>query len=165
MSETNTEYKPKICIVKIDETQYWTDKGLVEACGGKIFAAYMYDENWRVHCAELTPSYELEFLEYQPGNYIEDSDECERVDTMLSDAQHDNPESVTYRHCRDIDRIRDVGEQGLDSPHMTENHRVELTGGDGWGSCEFDWDDNPTNEQRHKAAMDEAREWVQGNSV
>lgn len=92
------EQLPDFRIVLLDETRDWTDDGLVGRAG-KIWSAYLYDANRSVHLAELTPSYELEYLYCTAeGELTEDDRETLQM--------HGGPEGgVIYVHCSEIDRI------------------------------------------------------------
>ena len=145
---TTTEIKPDIRILKLDESHNW-DPEIVSRAGGKIFGVYLYDATVAVHCCEITPSYELNFIESQPHQLPDDEDEREKLyDDIQEGDLHTEP--VLYYHKPAIDRIEEV-EEG----RTTEtSHRFKLSHLEGheWGET--------SNE-----AIEEALDWVRCNSV
>ena len=92
--KTNLKY------VEIDETQYWKEDFLERIGAKKVTAVYVFDANRRVHCCELTPSYEMiEALNYT-DNYLPDEDYDE-----FEDSWRPNFAEVSYMHCHWIDEI------------------------------------------------------------
>ena len=149
MSNTNTEIKPDIRILKINESSHWTDDKLKAACG-VIFGVYMYDASKHVHCCEITPSYEMHFIESQSVRLPDDEEERERIYESLQEGDlHTEP--VSYMHCRDIDRIEEIPEN---RSTYELSHRFKLSHLEG-----EEWGDEDTS------AIDEAMEWVRSNSV
>lgn len=142
----STKVKPHICVVKIDETECWDDSpGSLREKAGKIFGVYIYDANKHVHCAELTPSYELYFVESQPLNVPEDEYERDAFyeDLVATDAS----ESVYYMHVSTVDRMPEVPENG-----PLQAGRFILSSQEPWGE---------TSDE----AIEEALEWARCNSV
>ncbi len=161
--ETETQIKPDIRILKLDETGYYSDEKLIADCGGGIFGVYMYDANRHVHCWEITPSYELYFIESQPfGLPMDDEEEIERIEEELRECDANTP-PVSYYHVHNIDRIKEV-EEGKSS---NSSHRFKLSHLEGhdWGGNEFADGEETTAEQRHDSAIEDAMEWVRSNSV
>ena len=148
MNNTNTEIKPDIRIVKLDETGFWMDEWLVSHAG-KIFGVYMYDASKQTHCCEVTPSYELHFIESQPLAYQEDEAIREKMDEHLRDGDIET-DPIRYTHVRDIERIAEV----VEGKFPEHSHRFKLSHLEG-----YEWGDEDTT------AIDEAMEWVRGNSV
>lgn len=122
--------KPHIKLVVLNETAYW-NADVVEACGGAIFQAYLYDANRVVHCCELTPSYELHPLYACAVTVVDDKTH----EILLSNQEHE----VRYYHCRGIDRlpadhVYDAGEflvdpyDGYDAliEQQIENYRANV---------------------------------------
>jgi hypothetical protein len=89
-------------IVKIDETKWWDDEVFQRHPSIKrIFGVYMTDVNTYIYCAELTPSYYLEFLEYQWDGDEVDDDERERIDDLF--LKNVNSNDNHYRYTSEID--------------------------------------------------------------
>lgn len=101
----NTEIKPDICVLKIDETEYWHDDTLLEKTG-RIFGVYVFDKTLHVHCCELTPSYELHRVESQTEKSLEDKDYDDFV-------YHDRGGDVIYIHCYTIDGFKNIEKDKL----------------------------------------------------
>lgn len=93
--------KPQFNVVVLDETRNWSEN--VQQHAGKMYGAYMYDQNRAVHAAELTPSYELYFLCNTPLNQV--SDEMQQA---IFEAGSGSDTDVMYVHCKDIDRLPDT---------------------------------------------------------
>lgn len=89
---------PRFRIVLFDETGFWTDPAIV-AAAGKLWGAYLYDENRRVHVAELTASHELTYLYTSTENQVDDD-----IDEIIR-LNGDGGEPVTYVHCSRIDAM------------------------------------------------------------
>jgi hypothetical protein len=92
---------PDFRVLIRDETSYWLDEALVQRCGGKIMGVYYFDANRAVYCCEMTPSYEMEFMESIPLVQSQDDRESDKVqmELMTGDAQSDG---VRYIHCHEI---------------------------------------------------------------
>lgn len=88
-------YLPRFRLVLLNETPFWTDKALVKECG-VIWAAYLYDEQRKVHIADTNPSYELHFLYRTPENFVSDATH-EQLDAGESS-------NLSY-YCKVIDNI------------------------------------------------------------
>lgn len=98
---------PSILAVRMDETEYWVDAFLKKYQIKRVWAVYVYNQNHHTHCCEITPSYELHFVEYQ----FEYEDGVEHPDALIDEidgerykAQAD-AEPVSYYHTHVIDRI------------------------------------------------------------
>ena len=164
MSMTEQTILPHFFIVLIDETLNWLDADLVDRCGGSIKAAYFFNSNRHVRCAEWTPSFELHFLESAPGDFrecpqgpffteemgrmIQDAWEEERevVETMLVDGDRETPE-VAYFHTTAINLDR----------------RIDV-----WKFTEAEWqevfdDADGDEETAYDAAVEAVREHVGAN--
>ena len=87
---------PKFRILLTDETRDWTDEALKEKAG-KIWGAYLYDENRGVHLADMSPSYELHYLYCTAENRL--PDDMEEILTLSGGDRQD----VSYGYCRSVD--------------------------------------------------------------
>jgi hypothetical protein len=94
--------KPKFKVVKIDETKNWRED-IVEK-SGKIFGIYLYDESRQTRCCEITPSYEMHFLNSMSENHIEDEEEREILFDEISEGDI-HTERVSYFHVSSIDKL------------------------------------------------------------
>lgn len=106
-------------IVAIDETYYWHD-AIVEKAG-RLYGIYLYDANRHTYCCELTPSYELHFIESVTTKHI---DEATYDMVMEGDRQND---SVVYYHCSTIDKVAAALKEAL-TKHDDEYEEVDDTG-------------------------------------
>jgi len=95
-----TIIKPHFYIVLLDETQIWVEE-TVKKCGGGIKGAYFFDANMQIHCCEITPSYELYFIESIPALQPEDDCEADELENELREANKDSYQ-VSYVHCHNI---------------------------------------------------------------
>jgi hypothetical protein len=89
-----------IKVLKVDQTEYWCDE--IKKKVKRIFTVYLFNPNKRVHCCEITPSYECVFLEYQidfPDDISEE--ERDRIYMEVTEVQED----VAYYHCSGIDNL------------------------------------------------------------
>jgi hypothetical protein len=86
-------------IVAIEETRDWDSKALHAWKTGRMWGIYLFDANRQLHCCEITPSYELHFIETITEKLI-----TEQVydAIMLADRACDD---VKYVHCRSIDAL------------------------------------------------------------
>jgi hypothetical protein len=88
-------------VVAIDQTEYWSDE--VKNMAGKIFTRYIYDDESATYCCEITPSRELNFLDFVADTYIEDEEARERLYDILMEAAND-ASPVDYYHVSYIDK-------------------------------------------------------------
>jgi len=95
--------KPEFKVVCIEETQHYTDKALVEKVG-KIHAVFLYNKNSHTHCCEITPSYELHYIDTTYSDHIEDELQREEVDEHIQEANL-HRELIEYHHVSGIDSI------------------------------------------------------------
>lgn len=79
----------KLKLIKFDNTKYWTESIKDELKDGKIYDVYIYNPEIHVHCCELTPSYELYFVDFSiecdeslPDDFYELVNEC-RDDSVI----------------------------------------------------------------------------------
>lgn len=98
--------KSDIHIAVIDQTQYW-DEEFVKITG-RMFGVYVFDKNRHVHCCEITPSYELHFVEdiWENRCEVADRDECE-ADSIDQEILMTDNEPVSYYHTYVIDGGKD----------------------------------------------------------
>lgn len=102
VKDGRVELLPEMCIVKIDEREFWCDE--VQAKATRIFGVYAFDRRRHVHCCSMTPSYELHFLGTQ-YEAVELDDEAQvrlNQDVLEEDAGN---EEVRYFDCHYIDRL------------------------------------------------------------
>lgn len=96
-----------------DITEYFIGEGrkIVERCGGKVFDVYLFDLNLHVNCCEITPSFEMHYIESIPGGTVtfpnsgaedQDSPYNEDIDEALREANI-YTEPVMYIHVFDIE--------------------------------------------------------------
>lgn len=106
-NKTAEEVVPEWMLYLRDETEYWNDPKLVERCGGKVVGVYYFDCRRYVHCAEITPSYELLFLESVPFKYPDEP-------YSGSGGLDGDEESKLYRAARDLhEREREAIQEEL----------------------------------------------------
>lgn len=97
-------------LVRVDETEYWDLSDWPEV--DRIYTHYLYDMNQNTYCCEMTPSYELHFVESYPTFKFEAQDEAqeERLGSIIEDVEEIGRlgDGITYMHCREADAL--VGE-------------------------------------------------------
>jgi len=97
--------KPELVIVKIQSTRDWDQEFVKKSQIKEIWDVYLYDQNERTFCCELTPSYCLNYMDthayFADGISDEDRDEAEES-IMESTAWNDR---VSYYHCSAIDSL------------------------------------------------------------
>jgi hypothetical protein len=140
------ELLPEICIVKIDQREFWCDE--VQARTHRIFGVYAFDRRRHVHCCSLTPSYELHFLgtQYEAVEGLDDEDRLNQ-DVLEGDA---GSEEVQYYDCHWID--------GLLKNPCREGFLPSASEGGGFvveGLVSVTTD----------TALEEVREWYRGSEV
>lgn len=140
---TETMTTPHWYIYRQDATQYWDDPDLVARSGGTIYGMYLFDNNRHVHCCEITPSYEMEFLESVPKSRPEDECLADRLDMDVMEGDTDRGE-VSYFHVHNIDLAKCI---------------------DAWAMTADEWqtlldDADGDTEQAYEAALEAAREYV-----
>lgn len=151
----------RISILKIDETEYWSDE--IKNRVKRIFGVYVFDPNWRVHCCEFTPSYELYRLESQV-EFHENTPDDEVVmleDEVREAERFDDP--VVYVHCHTIDRAERFSKGWFPKGSMGIHTMAGFASG-----FLIDPDDpaeRRRNEQRHDYAIEEATEYCHRNCI
>lgn len=93
----------KFRVLLLDETENWQED-IVKAAGGQILGVYLYNPNSVTHCCELTPSFDLIFMNSVPLEYPEDETARDvlQMDLLEGNAQC---ESDIYMHCHDVDKL------------------------------------------------------------
>lgn len=86
-------------VLKINETSNWffpeKFKPYIEA----IYGVYIFDPNWKVNCCELTPSFELHFIESQVDLDFNIPETIqEEISSYIIEGDTNTPE-VSYIHC------------------------------------------------------------------
>jgi len=107
MTETQVLPNPSIVQITEDFDKGWLETNKID----RVMGQYAYDAAKHVHCCEVTPSYELTFIRYEPvyvEGYEPDEETRERIEDELRGASPDD--GVIYRHVRSIDRIEEVAE-------------------------------------------------------
>lgn len=128
----------------------------------RIFEVYLYDPTWKVHCCELTASYEMHLLSHIAETDYEETPEWFREE--LDDFLHECgfcQEPIRYFHCKGIDRSESVKRLGF--PKGNIGHRFECKFGRG-----FEFDNSiltSKEEQKHEYLMEEAMEYARCNSI
>jgi hypothetical protein len=124
---TETQIIPEWYTYRRDVSDGYTHseegRALLERCGGKIYEIYVFDFRRHVCCCEITPSYELWYVESIPGGEEPEGEYDQDLDEVLRDANRDN-EPVIYIHTRDIDEKGD-GCKALEHPVEWWNDLVE----------------------------------------
>ena len=108
--------KPKFKVVRINETSNWREDIAKKA--GKIFGIYLYDESRTVNCCEVTPSYEMHFLNSMAENISDDDEEREILFDEISEGDI-HTERVRNIFSSSIDRMskddrKDVYSEGYE---------------------------------------------------
>lgn len=107
----------RIKVIKTDETGDWSLAPEFQMYIKRVFGVSFFDPLRRVHCAEITPSYELEYYDFQ----IEWTDKFRSMldgddgkeNAIWADKKRDEIEdilyaassagNVTYMHCHTVD--------------------------------------------------------------
>ena len=111
--ETDTEIKPDIRVLKIDETDCWCEEMVKKT--GRIFGIYVFDATVHVHCCEFTPSYELYFIESTTEKMLSDEDYDE-----FSISDHDGGQMVEYLHVHTVDGFPEIPENVFPGPEIKQ---------------------------------------------
>jgi len=134
MNDTQTELEPDIRIVKIDESGFWSDPELIEEAE-KIFGVYLYDANRHVNCCELTPSYELHFIESQPLQTVLDDGQREKMHERIQEGDSET-DAIRCIHVKSIDAMQEVDE--VRGSRLSHRFKLSHLEGSNWGSTDFD---------------------------
>lgn len=128
----------------------------------RIFETYFYDPLWKVHCCELTASYEMHSFNHIAETDHEETPEWfrEELDSFLQDCNFCQ-EPIRYFHCNGIDKSESVKRIGF--PKGNIGHRFEYKFGKG-----FEFDKSiltSKEEQKHDYLMEEVMEYARCNSI
>jgi len=101
--------KPKLCVVKLDETDRWTPDS--DGRAGKVFGVYLFDANSRAF-GESTLEYECLFVESQFDNPALYDPEADWLAVEISERDH-HADPVRYLPCALIDSLAQMEEGDL----------------------------------------------------
>lgn len=101
-----TYVRPHAMLLIKDETRYWLDDDLIARCGGKIYGVYLFNERQVTYCCEITPSYELEFLESIPHSTAYSRLPVGATEREEYDAQVEDDETRSKLQDADVDTDR-----------------------------------------------------------
>ena len=150
-----------IRILKHPELDYWQ---LDDSDGEKIamiWGVYVFDQNWRVHLCEWTPSYELHYLEAQVQfkKGVSDAD-MERIDDFVR--YHDSCQPVEYMHCHTVEACPQYRHW-----FFPKHGRAGVCQVSGFAlQCEPETTEpDRVREEQHDAAIEEALQYCHENGV
>jgi len=131
---------PEFHAYRRDVSEHYTHspegRALLDRCGGMIYDVFVFDYRRHVHCCEMTPSYELWYVETIPGGETHEDDADfpyhEDLDEALREANLHSPQ-VIYIHCHSID-VKSENVQDLGLPVEWWNDLVEDNDGDEEGA-------------------------------
>lgn len=149
MSETKTKHK--WAVVKIDETVNWRGPDRIMKAAGRIFGCYLVDLASNTYCCEMTPSFELNFIESQCANYIADDELNQKVYDFLQEGDAGTP-LVRYMHCHTVLSLPPIS-VGFLPPLDVKGGLVDL------GEV------NSTEETSYDDAFEAMMEYCRGNMV
>ncbi|MHB9130374.1 MAG: hypothetical protein ACYDBB_04685 [Armatimonadota bacterium] len=86
--------KPRLRLAYIDETAGWSDE--IVSVAGCIAALYVYDQQQRTCCCEMTPSYALRLVGYRTEYEVDDT-------VQMAMMQATDVGGVCYVHCWQVD--------------------------------------------------------------
>ena len=129
---TETQIIPEWYAYRRDVSEYYTEseegRALLERCGGKIYEIYVFDFRRHVHCCELTPSYELWYVESIPGGEEPEGQYDQDLYEALREANLESPH-VIYVHTYAID-VKGDNAEDLELPAEWWNDLLEDNDGD-----------------------------------
>jgi hypothetical protein len=107
MSNKLRKIPPEFVFIRLETTQYWKEEFLKKHKIKKVFDIHLYNQAEKTYCCEITPSYEL--------NYVQTDAELEEgVEDDVAEAAHDavmaesgNNELVSYYHIWAIEAMGD----------------------------------------------------------
>ena len=148
-TETVAATKPDFRIYEDETTEYWADD--IARRAGKLWDVYAFDANRRVHCCEIMPSYEMNYIgptwdgtgPEAPG---EDDDRAKDKlfdDILMGGADTDD---TTYIHCANIN---------------AKECEILNFSDEQWAGFLRDADGDA--EEAYRAALDKLIEYCQGN--
>jgi len=145
-----------IKVIKINETEHWNlDQKMMNKIKA-IWGVYVFDPNWKVHCCEITPSYELHMLHSQV-EFKENAtnEEIEEIENCVAENENfENP--VIYMHCHVIDNAGNFKCGWFPKTDMG-TYRI-------WGcATDFEYDpkdkaERTSQEQKHDYGIEQAIE-------
>ena len=94
----------------------WQDGFLESQHVRRTWATYIYDQGVHVNCCELTPSYELHLVNYgyyYAEGFVPTDEEVEAINAAMNEAMDDASDMVIYIHCRNLDNLPEVLDNGL----------------------------------------------------
>ncbi len=164
----------RIKVYKTDETEYWDLPDWMKPYVNRVFGVYYFDPTRRVHCCEMTLSYEMRYLECQPDMDYETLYKMEEEGDSLIDEidsffrEHDNSDPWIYMHCHHIDECKPFkegffpkGDRGLCC--LTGFGFKTLKE---FGKEEYDPEnENEIEEQRYNYMMEEMLEYSSSNGI
>ena len=147
----------RIKMLKIDEREHWCDE--IKEKTKAIYTCLLFSPEKRVHCCEITPSYELKFVEYQAIliDELEDQgreDEREEIFDAIDSGESGEP-LVQYFHCRTVDGAEEIKMGAIPQSGIGV---IDLGY---WG---IDADGNAIDDSEEDQ-MEAALEYCQGNQV
>lgn len=176
MTATEELVLPRALLYFRDETANWLDAELIERCGGKIIGVYLFDERRHVHCCEITPSYEMEFLQSIPYRHrecpagpslSEEMEELavaqwerdrEEVEGLLRKGDAEGSEPVSYFHVRSVKTDKLITRGFYDADQTPCCLLVSEATEEEW--LELLEDADGDSEKAHEAWMEGVREHV-----
>jgi len=149
------EVRPDFRVIGLDQTEYYSfpsvDKPFIE----KVVAVYVYDYNRHVNCAEVTPSYELNYL-YTTLFLTEQGHDLdpEQQDRLFQEYEGTtDADSVVYQHVRSVDARQEI----LEAKHLYYRYGDDLSG---LNTDEADYD---TREEWYDAVVEKLCDHLRGN--
>ena len=135
--------KPDFRIYKQETTEYWSED--IRSRAARLFGVYLFDVNRHVHCCELTPSFEMNYLGPTWTEGIEDDEARQSLfeDILEGDAETD---LVRYVHVGsvEVDECEEIGTSDESWARF-----LEEAGGD--------------EEEAYTLALDKWSEYCRGN--
>ena len=135
--------KPDFRIYKQETTEHWSED--IRSRAARLFGVYLFDVNRHVHCCELTPSFEMNYLGPTWTGSIEDDEARQSLfeDILEGDAETD---LVRYVHVGSV-KVDECEEIGTSDESWARF--LEEAGGD--------------EEEAYNLALDKWSEYCRGN--
>lgn len=98
------ELLPDLCVVKIDEREYWLDPVVLEQTT-RLYGVYVFDRRQHFHLCSFSASYELHFLgsQWEAAEGLSDEDHDELWELISQGDCQSEP--VSYWDRSDVDRM------------------------------------------------------------
>lgn len=100
----NEKLNPELYFISLDETENWNFQPEDKTKIKKVESIYVFDKNCVVHCCEITPSYELNFIQtralFTDEAYANDDEGQEfrdHIDELIM--SESNSAETLYMHC------------------------------------------------------------------